>query len=83
MRDKRFIAEHRGGSLKKEQHQQLQLWACACAGNVLPLFGKTTDQRLIHALYVAREWTRDRASAGDARKAALDALTVARILTDP
>jgi len=38
MRDKRFIAEHRGGPLKKEQHYQLIKWACDCAEHVLCLF---------------------------------------------
>ncbi len=50
MRDKRYIAEHRGGLLKKEQHRQLVLWACECAENVLPLFGNTIDERLIIAI---------------------------------
>jgi len=36
MRDKRFIAEHRDGPLKKEQHRLLIKWACDCAENVLP-----------------------------------------------
>jgi hypothetical protein len=46
MRDKRFIAEHRGGSLKKEQHYQLIQWACDFAEHVLHLFGKNIDERL-------------------------------------
>jgi hypothetical protein len=31
MRNKRFIAQHRSGSLNKEQHIQLIKWACDCA----------------------------------------------------
>ena len=46
MRDKRFIAEHRGGPLKKEQHYQLFTWACDCAEHILYLFGENIDDRL-------------------------------------
>lgn len=83
MRDKRFIAEHRGGSLTKEQHRQLILWACICVENVLPLFTKTIDRRLTNAIKIAREWTKDIASVGDARNASLDAIALAKELTNP
>ena len=78
MRDKRFIAEHRGGSLKKEQHYQLIKWACDCAEHVLHLFGEKIDVRLINALNVAKEWKQGNASVGDARKASVGAHAVAR-----
>jgi hypothetical protein len=78
MRDKRFIAEHRGGPLKKEQHYQLITWACDCAENVLYLFGEKIDERLKNALHVAKEWKQGNTSVGDARKAAVDAHAVAR-----
>ena len=82
MRDKRFIAEHRGGPLKKEQHQQLINWACTCAEHVLPLFGKKIDERLTHALFIAREWEKGKASVGDAMRASLSAHAVAREFSD-
>jgi len=78
MRDKRFIAEHRGGPLKKIQHCQLITWACDCADHVLPLFGELPDERLIHALLTAREWAQGNASTGDAMKASVAAHAVAR-----
>jgi hypothetical protein len=83
MRDKRFIAEHRGGPLKKERHYQLIEWACTCAEHVLLLYGETTDDRLIHALTVARAWRLGRASVGDARGASVDAHAAARETTNP
>lgn len=82
MRNKRFIAEHRGGSLTKEQHKQLLLWACKCAEHVLHLFTKTIDKRLTNAIKIAKEWTKDSASTGDARNASLDAIDVAHELTN-
>jgi len=78
MRDKRFIAEHRGGPLKKEQHYQLIIWACVCAEHVLYLFGEKKDDRLKNALHVAKEWKQGNASVGDARKASVGAHAVAR-----
>lgn len=83
MRDKRFIAEHRGGSLKKEQHYQLIQWACACAEHVLSLFGESIDERLINALKAAAKWKQGAVSVGDARKASLDAISVAREAETP
>jgi len=83
MRDKRFIAEHRGGPLTKEQHYLLMQWACDCAEHVLPLFGETIDDRLTHAVTVAKKWTQGSASVGDARNASAAAHRVARESPNP
>ncbi|HOI41045.1 MAG TPA: hypothetical protein PL168_09975 [Methanobacterium sp.] len=83
MRDKRFIAEHRGGPLKKEQHYQLTEWACACSKHILYLFGEEIDVRLINALNVALEWTKGNVSVGDAMKSSRDAHKVAREVSNP
>ena len=83
MRDKRFVAEHRGGPLKKEQHRQLMQWACVCARHVLPLYGDKTDPRLEQALEIAQKWQHGKATVGEARQAAFDAIAVARAATNP
>lgn len=83
MRDKRFVAEHRGGPLKKEQHYQLMKWACACSEHVMHLLGENTDERLKNALVTAREWARGNASTGDAMKASAAAHAAARESRDP
>ena len=83
MRDKRFIAEHRGGLLKKEQHYQVITWACDCAENVLYLSGEIPDERLKNALHVANEWKSGNASVGDAMKASVAAHAVARESSHP
>jgi hypothetical protein len=83
MRDKRFVAEHRGGPLKKEQHYQLMTWACDCAEHVLHLYGINTDERLHNALHVAKEWKQGQASVGDAQKASVNAHTAARESSNP
>ncbi len=83
MRDKRFVAEHRGGPLKKEQHYQLIKWACDCSRHVLYLFGEKIDGRLINALDTAHAWETGNASVGDARKASVAAHAVARESSNP
>ena len=83
MRDQRFVAEHRGGPLKKEQHRQLITWASACAAHVLPLSGEKPDERLEHALRIAKAWAQGNASTGDAMKASAAAHAVARELSNP
>ncbi len=83
MRDKRFVAEHRGGPLKKEQHYQLIKWACVCVENILPLLGQPPDERLINALTVARKWAKGNATVGDARKASSLAIALANETSDP
>ena len=83
MRVKSFIAEHRGGSLKKEQHRQLIQWACVCAEHVLPLFGEIRHERLINALLIAKEWAIGNASVGDARNASVAAHALARESSNP
>ena len=82
MRDKRFIAEHRGGHLNKEQHYQLIEWACACSKHVLHLFGETIDERLNVALELAKSWKQGTVSVGAARKAAVGAIAVANETTN-
>ncbi len=83
MRDKRFVAEHRGGPLKKQQHLQLAKWAVNCAGHVLPLLDGNVDPRLSHALDTAEAWMQGKASVGDARKASVDSHAVARESQSP
>jgi len=83
MRDRRFVAAHRGGPLKKEQHYQLMLWACACAEHVLQLIKGEVDDRLINALATGRAWTEGNATVGDARKASVAVHTFAREAVDP
>ena len=77
MRDKRFIAVHRGGPLTKDHHHQLIRWARICSEHVFSLLSQNIDPRLIHALNVAQEWEKGNASVGEARKASLGAIAVA------
>jgi len=83
MRDKRFVAVHRGGSLSKEDHRKLIRWARECSEHVLPLIDKNIDKRLVQALNVAKEWENGNVKTGAAMKASVDAHAAAREYSDP
>jgi hypothetical protein len=83
MRDNRFIAEHRGGSLSKDNHHKLIRWARKCSEHVLPLIHEDIDKRLRYALHIAEEWENENVKTGEAMKASLGAHEVARESSDP
>lgn len=83
MRDRRFVAEHRGGPLKREQHRQLMRWSCTCVEHVLSMVDAIVLARINRALDIGKAWVLGQASVGDARKASVDLLALARELTDP
>ena len=83
MRDKRFVAAHRGGPLALAQHQLLAAWAADCAEHLLPLFElHTTDDRPQQAIEIGRAWVRGEVKTGVAQRAAVAAHAAARQATD-
>jgi hypothetical protein len=83
MRDRRFVAAHRGGPLSLEHHRLLMGWARHCALHVLPLFGEPVDERLSRALEVAQAWQLGKVSVGGAMKAAVQSHAAAREASTP
>lgn len=83
MRDKRFVALHRGGLLSKHNHRKLIRWARECSEHVLPLLDGDIDKRLVHALQVAQEWENEKIKVGEAMKASVGAHAVAREPSNP
>jgi hypothetical protein len=83
MRDKRFIAVHRGGPLTKENHQKLIRWSRECSEHVLSLIEGEIDPKLLFALHVAKEWEHNNATTGDAMKASVDAHAAAKDYSNP
>lgn len=83
MRDKRFIAAHRGGPLTKENHRALILWAVDCVQHgIQTLKESEVDERALESLRIAVQWAQGNASVGDAREAAVNAHAAARSSTD-
>jgi len=83
MRDKRFIAVHRGGQLTKDNQKKLIGWAISCSEHVLPMFGDTVDKQLTHAIVVAKEWEKGKCTTGEAIKSAREVHALAKKLTNP
>jgi hypothetical protein len=82
MRDRRFVAVHRGGPLDAAKHRLLAAWAADCAERLLPLFEECSpDDRPRRAVQTARAWARGEASVGDCMKAAVGAHAAARSVT--
>lgn len=82
MRDRRFVAVHRGGPLEIARHRLLAAWAADCAEHVLPLFeANSSDDRPRHAIEIARAWARGEVSVGACQKAAVAAHAAARDAT--
>jgi hypothetical protein len=61
----------------------LMRWARGCSEHVLSLIDKTVDERLVHALHVAREWEKDNVTVGAAMKASSGAHAAARESSNP
>jgi hypothetical protein len=84
MRDRRFIAEHRGGPLSRPLHCLLAAWAAECAEHVLPLFAaRSCDDRPRHAIATARTWAEGKIRVGVAQKASIASHAAAREASDP
>ena len=84
MRDKRFVAVHRGGPLTKEKHRMLINWSVVCAEHLLTYFDEESiDDRLYDALKVAKAWERGETCVGEARRAALAAHAAAKDASSP
>jgi hypothetical protein len=79
MRDRRFVAVHRGGPLDIATHRLLAAWAADAAEHVLPLFTAwSTDERPQVAIDTARAWARGDIPVGMAQKTAVAAHAAAR-----
>lgn len=84
MRDKNFIAQHRGGLLSQRDHRLLAKWAADCAEHILLAVWKNKkDQRPFRAIETARAWSRGENRVGDCQKAAVAAHAAARAAKDP
>jgi hypothetical protein len=83
MRDRRFVAAHRGGPLDQDSHIQLARWAADCAEGVLHLFAQASDnKRPQHAIEIARAWANGEVKTGVAMKASIASHAAARNTTD-
>jgi hypothetical protein len=66
MRDKKWVLEYRGGSLKIEQQKQLMKWAIDCVNHLLPLLNNNINEKIINAINIGNDWIIGKAKTGDA-----------------
>lgn len=84
MRDRRFIAVHRGGPLELTDHRLLTTWGADCAERVVKVADAFTgDDRARGAIKAARSWAVGTTSVGAARQAAFAAHAAAREASNP
>ena len=80
MRDKRFVALHRGGSLSPEEHRNLMGWAISCFERVLPHYGEELNVILKSAIKIAYDWKNEKCSTGAAMDASRSVHAYARTI---
>jgi len=79
MRDRRFVAKHRGGPLDHDNRVVLARWAADCAEGVLHYYTRRhQDERLTEALEILRKWVDGEVKTGVAMVAARSAHAAAR-----
>lgn len=83
MRNRRFVAVHRGGLLTPEEHKALMAWALECLEAADALYGKPLDPPLSKAREAAFGWLSGTFSTGTPMKAAREVHRFARTLEDP
>ncbi len=83
MRDKKFVAIHRGGELSLENHRKLMAWAISCFERVLIYYNKELDEPIIYAIKIARDWIEGKSSTGVAIKASRDVHSFAKTIDNP
>lgn len=70
MRNRRFVARHRGGELEKWQQHELMRWACSCGRHLVPLAAAEHAKLLREALATGEQWAEGATAAGLCMKAA-------------
>jgi hypothetical protein len=66
MRDKKWILEHRGGCLNKDQQKQLMKWAINCVNHLLPLLNNNINKEITDAINIGNEWINEKAKTIEA-----------------
>ena len=83
MRDRRFVAIQRGGTLTLEEHRTLMAWARVCLEHSLPLCGDEIYTTVWEALNTVGNWQEGTASTGEAIEAARRIHSLARTINNP
>jgi hypothetical protein len=80
MRDKKWVLDYKGGTLKKEQQKQLMKWAIACVNHLLPLLNNNINEKIINAINIGNNWIIGKAKTGDAINVSREIIKYVRTL---
>jgi len=83
VRDRRFVALHRGGELTPTDHRLLMVWALECTYHVSTCTSLEFRPSLLQALRTAQAWIDGKATTGDAMKASRAVHAEAKGMDDP
>nr|WP_319472948.1 hypothetical protein [uncultured Sphaerochaeta sp.] len=82
MRNRLFIAEHRGGLLSPEDHRFLMKWALACTEHLGEYHEFPEEVVITSALEIGHRWSEGDARTGEAMKASRVVHAFARTVGD-
>ena len=82
MRDKNWVLEHRGGSLKIDQQKQLMKWSIECVNHLLPLLNNNINEKIMEAITIGNNWIIGKANTGDAIKISREIIKYVRTLNN-
>ena len=83
MRDKRFVAEHRGGLLTFDDHRRLMKWALAMTEHLQTYLPQPIDPLLNDALIVGKLWSEGLVGTGEAIRQSRAVHKYAQTVEDP
>ncbi|WP_206363098.1 putative immunity protein [Sphaerochaeta halotolerans] len=82
MRNRLFVAEHRGGLLSTEDHRSLMKWALLCTEHLGEYHEFPQEAVISSALEIGHRWSEGNAKTGEAMKASREVHVFARTVGD-
>lgn len=82
MRNRLFVAEHRGGLLSPEDHRSLMKWALLCTEHLGEYHVLPQEEVIISAFEIGYRWSEGKAMTGEAMKASRAVHAFARTVED-
>ncbi|MGE4454862.1 MAG: putative immunity protein [Sphaerochaeta sp.] len=82
MRNRLFVAEHRGGLLSPDDHRSLMKWALLCTEHLGEYLTVPQQEVIISALEIGHRWSEGDARTGEAMKASRAVPAFARTVED-
>jgi hypothetical protein len=78
MRNKKWVLEHRGGTLKVEQQKLLMKWSLDCVNHLLPILNNEVNDKIKNALEIGNNWIIGKVKTGEAIKIAREIIKYVR-----